>query len=95
MKLVTKQGCTVRVIVLTEITTVFSVAVTMMVCKPTVAALLVQIEIRPFAAKIVNSVEVRLAYPPKGVLEIVKVMGPQKPGMLYATLTPSRTVGAC
>jgi hypothetical protein len=59
-KLVTKHGCISKVNVCAEEITVFRVAVIVMVCKPTVAALLVQIEIRPLAAVIVNSVVVRL-----------------------------------
>ena len=85
----------VSVIVLTEITTEFKVAVTVTVCNPTVAELLVHIEMRPLAALIVNSAAERLVTPLAGVLEIAKVIGPQNPGMLYATLIPSRIVGAC
>jgi hypothetical protein len=95
VKLVTKQGSMVRVIVLMEVTTVFRVAVTVTACKPIVAGLLVQIEMRPLAAAIVNSEAEILATPLAGVLEIAKVIGPQNPGMLYATLIPSRIVGAC
>ena len=71
----------------------FNVAVTVIVCYPTVAGLLVQIEMRPLAALIVNSAAERLATPLAGVLEIANVIGPQNPGMLYAMLTPSRIVG--
>jgi hypothetical protein len=61
---------------------VFKVAVMTTVCKPTVNLLLVQIDIRPLAAFIVNSAAVRLVTPLAGVLEIVNVIGPQKSGML-------------
>ena len=71
----------------------FKVAVTVIVCYPTVVGLLVQIEMRPLAAFIVTSLVVRLVTLIAGVLEIAKVIGPQNPGMLYAMLTPSRIVG--
>lgn len=72
----------------------FKVAVTVTLCEPTVAALLVQTDIRPLAAVIVNSAAVRLTYPLAGELVTEKVIAPQNPVILYATLVPSRTVGA-
>ncbi len=54
----------------------FNVAVTVMMCKPTEAGLLVQIDIRPLDEFIVNSAVVSLATPFPDKLEIAKLIGP-------------------
>lgn len=49
---------------------------------PTVAALPVQRKTRPFKELTISSVPVRAVAPPVGILEIEKVIAPQKLGKL-------------
>lgn len=66
------MGFIIKDAIFTKVTAEFSVAVTVMMCKPTVAGLLVQIDIRPLKELIVNSAVVSLATPLSDILEIAK-----------------------